>query len=137
MSFRGVLEMVDRSGHVQSRTRILALPFRVGGTKPEASLGTGISYVGRRPLPFDERSEIQLLVDAAAQVSWKAFTLGVTCTNLLGRQYRLGEYNYVSDFRSAPYPTLVPARHFSAGEPRAVYASLTITFGREPKEDGS
>jgi hypothetical protein len=30
MSFRGVLEMVDRSGHVQSRTRILALPFRVG-----------------------------------------------------------------------------------------------------------
>lgn len=114
-----------------------ALPFRVGGTKPEASLGTGISYVGRRPLPFDERSDVQLLVDAAAQVSWKALTLGITCTNLLGRQYRIGEYNYVSDFRSAPYPTLVPARHFSAGEPRAVYASLTITFGRESKEDGS
>ncbi|MBK8068961.1 MAG: FHA domain-containing protein [Rhodanobacteraceae bacterium] len=30
MSFRGVLEVVDRSGHVQSRTRIEALPFRIG-----------------------------------------------------------------------------------------------------------
>lgn len=30
MSFRGVLEVVDRSGHVQSRTRIETLPFRIG-----------------------------------------------------------------------------------------------------------
>lgn len=30
MSFRGVLEVVDRSGHVQSRTRIESLPFRIG-----------------------------------------------------------------------------------------------------------
>ena len=96
-----------------------------------ATLGAGVSYVGRRPLPFDERSDIQFVVDAAAQVTVHWLTLAITCTNLLDRRYRIGEYNYVSDFRSASYPTLVPARHFSAGEPRAVYASLTVTFGRD------
>lgn len=30
MSFHGVIEVVDRSGHVQSRTRIETLPFRIG-----------------------------------------------------------------------------------------------------------
>jgi len=107
------------------------LPFSVLGTVPEATLGAGFSYVGRRPLPFDERSDVQTLLDGAAQVSWRWLTLAVTCTNLLGRDYRLGEYNYVSDFRSAGYPTLVPSRHFSAGEPRAFYGSVTVTFGKE------
>ena len=32
----------------------------------------------------------------------------------LDTQYRLGEYNYASDFGSQPFPTLVPMRHFSA-----------------------
>lgn len=109
------------------------LPFTVFGERPEGTLGAGVSYVGRRPLPFDERSDIQFVVDAAAQLTVHWLTLAVTCTNLLDRRYRIGEYNYVSDFRSASYPTLVPARHFSAGEPRAVYASLTVTFGRDSR----
>lgn len=110
------------------------LPFSIDGTAPEATLGAGFSYVGRRPLPFDELSDTQALLDAAAQVSWRFLTLAVTTTNLLGREYRLGEYNYVSDFRSAGYPTLVPSRHFSAGEPRAVYGSVTFTFGKEEQK---
>ena len=105
------------------------LPLSFRGRKLEGSLGTGVSFVGHRPLPFDEESQTIFLVDAGASVKWSAFSLGVIGTNLLDREYRLGEYNYTSNFRSQPYPTLVAARHFSAGEPRAIYGTLTITFG--------
>jgi hypothetical protein len=50
-------------------------------------------------------------------------------TNLLDRQYRLGEYNYASDFHSQPEPTLVPVRHFSAGAPREFLFTLTFNVG--------
>ena len=105
------------------------LPIAIQGRKLEGSLGTGVSFVGARPLPFNEESQTTFLVDAGASVKWRAFSLGIITTNLLDRQYRLGEYNYASDFRSQPYPTLVAARHFSAGEPRAIYGTLTVTIG--------
>ncbi|HVY29609.1 MAG TPA: TonB family protein [Polyangiaceae bacterium] len=92
------------------------------------SIGTGISYVGRRPLPYEELSATTFLVDLAASLRWRAVTLGVTTTNLFDRRYRLGEYNYVSDFHSQDYPTLVAARHFTAGEPRAIYGTLAVTI---------
>ena len=107
------------------------LPVAIQGRKLEASVGTGVSFVGARPLPFDEQSQTTLLVDAGVSVKWRAVSLGVISTNLLNRRYRLGEYNYASDFRSQPYPTLVAARHFSAGEPRAIYGTLTVTIGGE------
>ncbi len=49
--------------------------------------------------------------------------------NIAGTQYRQAEYNFVSDFRSTPSPTLVAARHFAAGAPRSVMLSLSATFG--------
>jgi iron complex outermembrane recepter protein len=94
----------------------------------EGSIGAGISIVGPRPLPFNERTNVQGLIDIAASAKWRSLSLGATCTNLLGREYRLGEFNYTSDFRSRDYPTQVAARHFSAGEPRAVYLTLGITL---------
>ena len=104
------------------------LPLKIRNKKIEGSFGAGVSYAGSRPLPFSEQSESQFLVDLAASAKWKALTLGITCTNLLDRQYRLGEYNYTSDFRSQGYPTLVASRHFTAGEPRAVFATFGVTF---------
>ena len=50
-------------------------------------------------------------------------------TNVLDRQYRLSEFNYASDFRGQSQPTLVPARAFTAGAPRAVFLSAAINFG--------
>ncbi len=50
-------------------------------------------------------------------------------TNLLDTQYRLGEYNYASDFHSQPQPTLVPDRTFTAGPPRALFLTLGFNFG--------
>ena len=105
------------------------LPFRVDGTNLQGSAGVGVSYVGERPLPFGEQSNTIFTTDLAANVRYRAVQLGLVCTNLFDRKYRLAEYNYASDFRSQAYPTLVAARHFAAGEPRAIYVTLTVTFG--------
>lgn len=105
------------------------LPWRIAGAPLGASAGVGVSYVGARPLPFGERSDTIFTVDAATNLRWRNIQVGITSTNLFNRQYRIAEYNYASDFRSRGYPTLVAARHFVAGEPRAIYGSLTYTFG--------
>jgi outer membrane receptor protein involved in Fe transport len=92
------------------------------------SLGTGVSYVGKRPLPYEEFSATTFLIDVGASLRYRVVTIGLISTNLLDRKYRLGEYNYASDFGSQDYPTLVAARHFAAGEPRAIYGTLTLTL---------
>jgi len=103
------------------------LPFSVAKSPVRASAAVGFSYVGSRPLPFDERSEAIAVTDASVSISWKMATVALASTNLLDRKYRLAEYNYASDFRrAAPYPTLVAARHFVAGEPRIIQATLTL-----------
>ncbi|HVJ93672.1 MAG TPA: TonB-dependent receptor [Labilithrix sp.] len=105
------------------------LPWRPAGETLSGALATGITYVGRRALPFGQRSDEIFTIDASASVAWRVFEIGVVATNLLDRQYRLSEFNFASDFRSAPQPTLVPARHFAAGAPRALFLTLTATLG--------
>ena len=53
----------------------------------------------------------------------------MSAQNLLDTQYRLGEYNYLSDYHSQSLPTLVASRMFSAGPPRTVLFSLAVNLG--------
>ena len=41
----------------------------------------------------------------------------------------MGEFYYASDFHSEPEPSLVPARHFTAGAPRGIFLSLSSNLG--------
>jgi hypothetical protein len=104
------------------RLRPWGRPFR-------GTLSTGITYVGPRPLPYSERSNTIATVDLNATLGWWIFDLGFSSTNLFDARYRLGEYNYVSDFQHTAEPTLVPARHFSAGAPRALFFTLAVHLG--------
>jgi iron complex outermembrane recepter protein len=106
-----------------------ALPWSPRGKSIRASLGAGITYVGPRPLPYGQVSGDIFTIDASASLSWANLQLRLVSTNLLDTQYRLGEYNYASDFHSQPQPTLVPERTFTAGAPRGVFATFGITFG--------
>ena len=106
-----------------SQVRPLGYPFR-------GIVATGVTYVGHRPLPFGERSNAIFTVDLSASIGWRMIDIGLSATNLFDRRYRLGEYNYVSDFHSNPnLPTLLPARHFSAGAPRALFLNVSLTLG--------
>jgi hypothetical protein len=105
------------------------LPWQPGGTPLSGALGAGVTYVGRRPLPYGERSDTIFTIDAAASLAWRPFELGLAVTNLLDTRYRLGEFNYASDFHSQASATLVPVRHFTAGAPREVMLTLQLVLG--------
>jgi hypothetical protein len=94
-----------------------------------ASLAVGVTYVGPRPLPYGARSDTIFTVDASATLRWWMFETGISAQNLLDTKYRLGEYNYASDFHSQPFPTLVPVRQFTAGPPLTFLWSFAIHYG--------
>ncbi|MFO0659990.1 MAG: TonB family protein [Polyangiaceae bacterium] len=116
----------------RSDTSVHGSLTEIKGKSLRGAVGSGITYVGRRALPYGQRSDTIFTLDASASLAWSAFELGVFSTNLLDSQYRLGEYNYTSDFHSAPNPTLVPSRHFSAGAPRSVFVTMAVTVGGDP-----
>ena len=108
-----------------------ALPWELLGNTLLARFGLGINWVGRRPLPYGQRSNSIFVVDANTEWQWRNFSLGFAITNLFNRRYRLAEFNYVSNFQATQLspPPLLPARHFIAGAPLAFWASLSINFG--------
>jgi TonB family protein len=105
------------------------LPWSPGGVPLVASAGIGVTFVGRRPLPFGDRSDRIFTVDASVSLARRPLKLALAAANLLDAQYRLGEFNYASDLRSQPAPTLVPVRHFTAGAPRQVMLTLEVLLG--------
>ena len=105
------------------------LPLKLQDAPFAGALSAGVTYVGRRALPFGERSDTIFTVDTSASVAWRSFELGFIATNLFDRQYRLAEFNFASDFRGEAQPTLVPARHFAAGAPRGLFVTLSATLG--------
>jgi TonB family protein len=105
------------------------LPWKVSGDPLRAVLSAGITYVGRRALPFGARSNTIFTIDGNATVAWSHYEIGLIVTNLLDTKYRLGEFNFVSNFQQGVPPTLVPSGLFTAGAPRAVYGTFTVNFG--------
>ena len=105
------------------------MPFSIAGEHVKGILSAGVTYVGHRPLPYGQRSDTIATVDGQATLAWTSWELGLSVMNLFGDRYRLGEFNYASDFHSQPSPTLVPMRQFTAGAPRALFLSLAASFG--------
>jgi hypothetical protein len=104
------------------------LPWTVDDKTIVATGGLGITLVGPRALPYGDRSDTILTIDASANLRWDRYTLGVEASNLLDTRYRLGEFNYASDFHSQSEPTLAIARQFTAGAPRTVLVKLGVTL---------
>jgi iron complex outermembrane receptor protein len=114
------------------------LPWQFARSPITATLGYGVTYVGRRPLPYGQLSDVIFVSDASLAFRWKGWKLELMGTNIFDSRYRLGEFNYVSDFRALsagsnplqpPEPTLTPARAFSAGAPQMLFLSLSATLG--------
>ena len=102
---------------------------KLRGHAIRGAFAVGFTYVGPRPLPYGERSDIIATVDASAQVGWRFVDFMLSAQNLFDRKYRLGEYNYASDFHSQSFPTLVPTRQFTAGAPLTLMFSIVLNYG--------
>jgi len=114
-----------------------SLPWRIRGRAITASAGLGATWVAPRPLPFSERGESIFTVDAQVGARWAWYELGFIAQNLFDAQYAWGQYNFTSDFRSRDYPTLVPARHFTAGPPRQLFVVFTLHLGAAAARHGA
>jgi len=113
------------------------LPWLLRGRAPTVTASLGLTYVGPRPLPLSERGDPVFTLDAQASVRWTHFEVGVSGQNLLDARYQWAQYNFVSDFRSRDFPTLVASRHFSAGPPRALFVSFTLHLGAAAARHGA
>lgn len=105
------------------------LPWKPKGETLTAALAAGVTFVGRRALPFGQRSDTIFTVDTSASIAWRSYEIALVATNLFDRRYRLSEFNFASDFQGSAQPTLVPSRHFTAGAPRGIFLTLTATLG--------
>ena len=99
-------------------------PLRVSG-------GLGLSLVGPRPLPHGEETRSIALLDLRAGLTLGSVTLSVEIQNLADVRHMDGEFVYASSFQeptSSQPPTLVPARHFTAGRPLSAQGTLTVSY---------
>ena len=106
-----------------------ALPWKIRDEAFRGAIGAGFTFVGHRPLPYGQRSDPIATLDASASLGWSHYEVAIAGSNLVGQQYRLGEYNFASDFHAQGAPTLVPVRHFTAGAPRALSVTFAVNFG--------
>lgn len=102
--------------------------FALGRSALEGSLGAGFTFLSPRPLPYGRFAEPVAVLDASASVKWRFVEIGVECFNLVGSQYAATEYSFVSDWQTGSAPSRVPARHFSAGAPRTLMATVGLEF---------
>jgi iron complex outermembrane receptor protein len=106
-----------------------ALPWQLDHRPILGTVGYGVSYVGKRPLPYSQVSDVIFVSDASASIEWSLWRVRLAASNLFDAKYKLGEYNYASDFHSQPQPTLAPERSFTAGAPLLIMLSIGMTLG--------
>jgi len=93
--------------------------------------GLGISYIGKRALPFSQFSDPTLQVDASLYLRAGPVRVGARVTNLTNHRFPLSQFFYASDFHSRGFATLAPAAHFTAAPPRIVLFTIEFDLDRE------
>lgn len=88
------------------------------------NLGTGLSFLGARPLPFGDFGRDVFLLDATAGVRFQEGEIRLDVFNMLDSRYFDGEFVYASNFEQGGPATRVPQRHVTVGSP----ATLFVTF---------
>jgi iron complex outermembrane recepter protein len=109
----------------------LAVTPRLGtvrGRALDGRLGSGLTFLHRRPLPYGEIGHDIFLVDATASLRWGPLEAGLDAFNLLDAQWYDGEFVFASRFRKDEAASLVPQRHVTVGAPRTLLASVAVTL---------
>ncbi len=92
-------------------------------------VGSGLSYLSPRPLPYGNNSEPVTVLDVAAGVWWGPAELSFELFNLLDARYAAVEYNFASDWDpNDDVRPRTPARHIAAGAPFSWMLSLGVTL---------
>ena len=81
-------------------------------------VGLGYTFLGERPLRFDQTSPRVNLLELSAGLSWWFLELGFQVFNLLDMRYAAQEFVFESNWNPSAPPTGQPARHIATGAPR-------------------
>jgi iron complex outermembrane recepter protein len=101
---------------------------RLRGQTVAGRLGIGLSWLGRRPLPYGEWGHDIFLADASAEVRLGPIAVGLELFNALDAGWFDGEFVYASRWDPAQGAVLVPQRHVTVGSPRTVLGSVALQF---------
>lgn len=85
-------------------------------------------FVGPRPLPGGFTSQASAVVDATATLHHGPWELGLQLDNALATRWRDGEFIYASRWDTTAALSELSVRHFTAGTPFAIRASLGRRF---------
>jgi iron complex outermembrane recepter protein len=94
------------------------------GYPVQSHFGLGLTYLGRRPLPYAEMGHDVFLADTNASVRIGPLRTELAVFNALNADYYDGEFVYASNFGGAA--SLVPVRHVTVGAPRSFLWSLAV-----------
>ncbi|HEY3494460.1 MAG TPA: TonB-dependent receptor [Polyangiaceae bacterium] len=114
-----VPEIVARSDLALTPTLGKALGYEL-----RSHFGAGLTYFGRRPLPYGEFGHDAFLLDASVSLRLGPVQTGIEVFNLLDAEWFDGEFVYASDFGGEA--SLVPERHVTVGPPRSFLWSLSL-----------
>jgi hypothetical protein len=89
-------------------------------------LGTGLTFLALRPLPYAEFGHNIFLADLSAGLRLKEVELEADVYNLLDAKWYDGEYTYASNFQRGAAPELVPLRHVTVGAPFTIFGTLSV-----------
>lgn len=107
------------------------------GQDVEGGAALGVTYIAPRPLPLGRFSDPIFTIDASLRARWRWLELALSAQNLLDARYRLAEFNYASNFDGPNAPDARRAtRHFAAGAPRTIFATLTLRFDETGSDAG-
>jgi outer membrane cobalamin receptor len=94
------------------------------GRELRGHFGAGLTYFGRRPLPYGEFGHDAFLIDTGASLRLGPIETGIEIFNLLDAAWYDGEFVYASAFSGEA--SLVPERHVTVGPPRSFLWSLAL-----------
>lgn len=100
----------------------------VRGRALDGRLGSGLTFMHRRPLPYGEIGHDIFLIDATASLRWGPIEAGIDAFNLLDARWYDGEFVFASRFRRDQAASLLPQRHVTVGAPRTLLASVAVTL---------
>lgn len=99
---------------------------RLGNKPLEGRAGYGMTFLSPRPLPYSETAPAVFLADASLGFRRDFVEISAEALNLLNARYADTEYSFVSNWQTKAVPSMIPARHISAGEPFTLLVTATL-----------
>jgi iron complex outermembrane recepter protein len=101
---------------------------KIGRSTLDGRVGGSLQIVAARPLPYNQYADPFGLVDLSTGIRYREVEVGLDVYNLFDRRWNDTELMYRSSWPTREIPSSLPARHFVAGSPRTILASLSVTL---------